>query len=100
VATESQILWEKRALQLLKYCGSQNTNIVRHFVLFSDYVITIYVITPRAIIATPSVRRTVQWTVCRTIPSCEHHKRYMPIDIAASPIDTQNSPNCYSGSEG
>jgi len=62
MATEPQILWEKRASQLLKYRSSQNTIIVRHFVLFSDYVITIYVITPRAIIATPSVRRIVRRT--------------------------------------
>jgi len=66
---------------------------------FSDYVITIYVITSRAIIATPSVRRTVRRCVRlspsgghtpdiqrtnagqiyghrtqrRTVPSCEHH---------------------------
>jgi len=52
----------------LMYCSGQNTNIVRHVRLFSDYVITIYVIIPRAIIATPSVRPTVRRTVRRKRP--------------------------------
>jgi len=76
---------EKRASQLLKYCSSQNTNIVRHFVLFSDYVITIYVITPRAIIATPSVRRTVR----RTVRRC--------VRISPSGGHTSDIPRTYSG---
>jgi len=41
--------------------SGQNTNLMSDILFyFSDYVITIYVIISRAIIATPSVRRTVR----------------------------------------
>jgi len=88
VATKPQILWEKRASQILKYCSGQNTNIVRHFVLFSDYVITIYVITSRAIIATPSVR----WTIRRTVQRCV---RLSPSGGHTSDIQRTNAGHIY-----
>jgi len=84
---------------LLGYCIGQNTNIVRHFVLFSDYVITINVITSRAIIATPSVRRMVRRCV-RLSPSVGHTSDILRTYSGQTPdtsMDTRHNPGPSAG---